>query len=235
MYNIQRDLLRMQNHTYKEFHKKLIPTVNESSVIGILIPLLRSYAKGMKQTADLFLKQLPHTYYEENMLHGLLLSLEKDIEVCFTNLNEFLPYVDNWAVCDSIRPQCFAKNKKLLLSQIQEWLDSSHEYTIRFAVEMLMVHFLDDAFRPEYLQWVAQIKSDKYYVNMMIAWYFATALSKRWYETIPYILEQKLSLFVHNKTIQKAVESYRISQEQKELLKGCRSGGKGNGCNHEQK
>ncbi len=222
MITIQQDLLAMKNEEYKNFHKKLIPTVNENSVIGIPVPVLRQYAKSLGNGGEDFLKELPHTYYEENMLHGLLVSLEKDLELCLQKLNSFLPFVDNWAVCDSIRPKCFGKNKEGLLLQIQKWLSSSHCYTVRFAIEMLMVHFLEDDFNPVYLQWVAKVKSDEYYVNMMIAWYFATALAKQWEFALPYIEEYKLSPFVHNKTIQKAVESYRISKEQKEELKGYR-------------
>lgn len=219
MSTVQQDLLTMQNREYREFHKKLIPTVDETLVIGIPVPILRQYAKTLGEQESAFLQQLPHTYYEENMLHGLLLSLEKDMDLCLERLNGFLPFVDNWAVCDSLRPKCFGKQKARLLSEIQKWLASSHSYTLRFGIEMLMVHFLEEDFNPVYLQWVAKIKSQEYYVNMMIAWYFATALSKQWEPTLPYITGYQLSPFVHNKTIQKAVESYRISKEQKQLLK----------------
>ena len=219
MSTVQQDLLAMQNREYREFHKKLIPTVDETLVIGIPVPVLRQYAKTLGEQESAFLQQLPHTYYEENMLHGLLLSLEKDMELCLERLNGFLPFVDNWAVCDSLRPKCFGKQKKRLLSEIQKWLASSHSYTLRFGIEMLMVHFLEEDFNPVYLQWVAKVKSQEYYVNMMIAWYFATALSKQWEPALPYITGYQLSPFVHNKTIQKAVESYRISKEQKQLLK----------------
>ena len=220
MKSIQKDLLAMQNPAYREFHKKLIPTVDESRVIGIPVPEFRKYAKNLEN--EDFLEQLPHTYYEENMLHSLLLSQEKEIGSCLEKVNEFLPFVDNWAVCDSLRPKCFAKNKEKLLAQIKKWLGSSHNYTLRFAIEMLMVHFLDEDFNEEYLQWVACVNSDAYYVNMMIAWFFATALAKRWDVAFPYIAECKLPLFVHNKTIQKAVESYRISNRQKQALKSYR-------------
>ena len=214
---VQKDLLAMQNLAYREFHKKLIPTIKEDFVIGVPVPQLRKYAKTMIDKD--FLKELPHTYYEENMLHGLLVSLEKDMELCLGRLNSFLPFVDNWAVCDSIRPKCFGKNKMRLLEEISKWLVSSHQYTVRFAIEMLMVHFLEEDFKEEYLQWVSSVKSQEYYVNMMISWYFATALSKQWECALPYITEYQLSPFVHNKTIQKAVESYCISKEKKQLLK----------------
>ena len=218
---MENDLLLMQNLKYREFHKKLIPTVDEKTIIGIPVPLLRSYAKTLNNKKE-FIQQLPHDYYEENMVHGLLLCEETDFSLCIENLNAFLPYVDNWAVCDSIRPKCFRKNKKDLLFEIQKWLVSPNPYVVRFAIEMLMVHYLDEDFKREYLQWVACVKSDEYYVNMMIAWYFATALAKQWDVSFPYIAEGKLPLFVHNKTIQKAVDSYRISNGQKQTLKSYR-------------
>lgn len=219
MDNVVRDLMNLQNLQYKEFHQKLIPTVEHKRIIGIPVPLLRVYAKNMGEYRSRFLRQLPHTYYEENMLHGLILSMEKDMDVCLEAVNQFLPFVDNWAVCDSMRPKCFAPNKPRLLLEIQKWISSEQTYILRFAIEMLMVHFLGRDFKEEYLAWVAAVTHDDYYVNMMIAWYFATALAKQWESALPFIREGKLSSWIHNKTIQKAVESYRITKEQKMELK----------------
>ena len=220
MTDIQKDLFALADVSFKKFHGKLIPTISAERVIGVKIPVLRQYAKTMtNQQKQEFLATLPHTYYEENMLHGLLLSREKEWEVCAAKVEEFLPFVDNWAVCDSLRPKCFAKAKEPLLPYIQKWLDSPHEYTCRFAMEMLMVHFLEDGFSPCHLQWVAAVNREEYYVKMMISWYFATALAKQWQYTLPYLENRRLDAFCHAKTIQKAVESYRISPVQKEQLK----------------
>ena len=169
-----------------------------------------------------FLKQLPHTYYDENILHALLVAEIKDYEACVKEVERFLPYVDNWAVCDIFSPKVFRKNKDKLIDKIREWTASDHPYTCRFGMEMLMPHFLDEDFRVEYLEIPAAVHSEEYYVNMMIAWYLATALAKQWEATIPYIEERRLPEWVHRKTIQKAVESYRITPEQKAYLKSFR-------------
>ena len=174
--------------------------------------------KNDAEEVEGFLSELPHKYYDENMLHGLLISEIKDFELCVSKLETFLPHVDNWAVCDIMSPKCFKKHKSELLPLIKVWVESSEEYTIRFGLEMLMSHFLDDDFKSEYLKIAASVHSDRYYVNMMIAWFFATALAKQWDSTIEYIENNKLEEWVHNKTIQKARESNRITDEQKLYL-----------------
>ncbi|MBO5008472.1 MAG: DNA alkylation repair protein [Clostridia bacterium] len=219
MINTEKDLFKMQDIEYKAFHAKLMPTVNPDTIIGVRVPLVRAYAKKIKNDANAFLKTLPHKYYEENNLHAFLISETNDYHKCIDMLNEFLPFVDNWATCDGIRPKCFKYNKKALLNEIKIWLNSRHIYTVRFAIEMLMVHFLDDDFDEKYLKMVSEIKSDEYYINMMIAWYFATALAKQWDCAVNYIENPLLPRWVHNKTIQKAIESYRVSGEQKKILK----------------
>jgi 3-methyladenine DNA glycosylase AlkD len=167
-----------------------------------------------------FLHQLPHKYYDENMLHGLLISLIKDYDECIRLTDEFLPYIDNWAVCDIMSPKVFAKHKDELLVKILEWSKSEHTYTCRFGLEMLMTYFLDKDFKPEYLEIPASVRSEEYYVKMMVAWFFATALAKQWDATLPYIENKTLAPWTHNKTIQKACESYRVTDEHKQILKG---------------
>ena len=219
---IQKRLFELQDKEYAAFQSRLTPNVDPELFIGVRVPECRKLAKDLfkndaAQVAE-FLSALPHKYYDENMLHGLLISEIKDFEQCLEYLKAFLPYVDNWAVCDIMSPKCFKKHKTELLSVIKTWTESSEEYTIRFGLEMLMSHFLDDDFRPEYLEIAAAVRSDKYYVNMMTAWFFATALTKQWDSTIAYIENSKLDTWVHNKTIQKARESFRISDEQKQYL-----------------
>lgn len=218
---IQQKLFELQDETYAAFQAKLIPTVDPESVIGVRVPVLRKFARQCIREAgyEEFLRELPHTYYDENMLHGLILSEIKDYECCVSLVDAFLPYVDNWAVCDIMSPKIFKKNKDKLLDKIDEWSRSKHTYTCRFGLEMLMTHFLDEDFQPEYLELAAKIRSEEYYVNMMIAWFLATALAKQWDAAIPYIQEHRLDPWVHNKTIQKAVESYRITDEQKNYLR----------------
>lgn len=222
MTTIQKKLFELQDKEYAKFQSKLTPNVDPKTFIGVRVPECRKLAKDLfknEQDAVMgFLSQLPHKYYDENMLHGLLISEIKELDVCIEYLEKFLPYVDNWAVCDIMSPKCFKKHKEELLPLIEKWTKASEEYTIRFGIEMLMSHFLDDDFKSEYLKIVASVQSDKYYVNMMIAWFFATALTKQWDSTISYIEEGKLEDWVHNKTIQKARESYRISDEQKQYL-----------------
>ena len=218
---IQQKLFELQDETYAAFQAKLIPTVDPESVIGVRVPVLRKFARQCIREAgyEEFLRELPHTYYDENMLHGLILSEIKDYERCVSLVDAFLPYVDNWAVCDIMSPKIFKKNKDKLLDKIDEWSRSKHTYTCRFGLEMLMTHFLDEDFQPEYLELAAEIRSEEYYVNMMIAWFLATALAKQWDAAITYIQERRLDPWVHNKTIQKAVESYRITDEQKNYLR----------------
>lgn len=218
---IQKRLFELKDEVYAAFHAKLIPTVDPELVIGVRVPVLRKLAKQCIQEFDYesFLQELPHKYYDENMLHALIISEVKDYERCVSLLDEFLPYVDNWAVCDTILPKVFKKHKEELVGKVYEWSHSKQTYICRFGIGTLMRYFLDEDFKPEYLELVAQVRSEEYYVNMMIAWFMATALAKQWSDTIPYIREHRLSHWVHNKTIQKAVESYRITDEQKEDLR----------------
>ncbi len=218
--DITKKLFELQDAKYREFHSKLMPDYNKEKIIGIRIPVLKRFLKELNDEAKAdFIKELPHNYYEENNLHGFIIGNLSDFDECVRELNRFLPYVDNWATCDSLRPKCFKKHKDSLKEQIEIWMKSNEEYTVRFAIEMLMVHFLDEDFSEVYPQMISEIKSDKYYINMMIAWYFATALSKKWDTVIPYIIENKLSFWVHNKAIQKSCESYRFTDEQKNFLK----------------
>ena len=218
---IRNRLFEMQDLKYKEFHSRLMPTVKPDLIIGVRTPELRKFAKELwkEQNITGFMNDLPHRYYEENNLHAFLLELLKDYEDCIEKLNAFLPYVDNWATCDMMTPKVFKKHLPELREQIKLWMDSEHVYEVRFAVDMLMKYYLDDEFEPEYLEWVAGISSEEYYLKMVVAWYFATALAKQYDAVIPYIEEQRLERWTHNKTIQKAVESYRISASQKEYLK----------------
>lgn len=210
----------MQDSKYRDFHCRLIPNVDPDTVIGVRMPRLKEYAKGLKNTdTSAFLNDLPHKYYEENNLHALLVMDIRDYGLSIEALDKFLPYVDNWATCDMLRPVSFKRNRPELLGEIQRWLKSGHTYTVRFGIEMLMVHFLDEDFSPEYLDWVAGIHSDEYYVNMMSAWYYATALAKQWDASLPYIENGRLDRWVHNKSIRKAIESYRITDAQKTCLR----------------
>lgn len=222
--DIRQRLFELQDLKYRDFQVKLIPGIDLETVIGIRTPALRGLAKEVKDTpeAEDFLKELPHQYYDENNLHGMLISQMKDYERCVEELDRFLPYVDNWATCDLIRPKVFKKHLGELLPHVKRWITSDAVYTIRFGMEMLMTFYLDDAFEEEYLEWVASVKSEEYYVNMMIAWFFATALAKQYEKTLPFIKEQRLDRWTHNKTIQKAIESYRITPEQKADLRSFR-------------
>lgn len=214
-------LFQLQDKCYRDFQSKLIPTIPAETIIGVRIPAIRKLAKeyGKDPECVEFLKQLPHTYYDENILHALLVAEIKDYEVCVKEVERFLPYVDNWAVCDIFSPKVFRKNKDKLIEKIKEWAASEHSYTCRFGMEMLMTHFLDEDFRVEYLEIPAAVHSGEYYVNMMIAWFYATALAKQWDAAVGYIEKKCLDPWTHNKTIQKARESYRITREQKEYLK----------------
>lgn len=219
--DIQKKLFEMQDVKYKDFQAKLIPTINADTVIGVRAPEIRKFAKELYKNHDAreFLQSLPHQYYDENNLHGALIELQKDYEQCIDLLNAFLPHVDNWATCDMMAPKVFKKHLPELAEQIKVWMASGDTYTIRFGVDMLMKYYLDAEFKPEYLEMVAQVKSEEYYLKMVVAWYFATALAKQYEAALPYIEEQKLDVWTHNKTIQKAVESYRVSAEQKAYLK----------------
>lgn len=218
---ITKKLLDLQDNKYKEFQSKLMPTVEKERIIGVRTPVLRSLAKETAKTkeAEAFINTLPHYYYEENNLHAFIIEQIKDYDLCIDAVNRFLPYVDNWATCDSLRPKCFKKNKEKLEAQIDTWLSSEHIYTVRFGIEMLMVHFLDGDFKPEHLEKVANISTSEYYLEMMVAWYFATALAKQYEAAAAYIEQRRLLPSIHAKTVQKAVESYRITDEQKRYLK----------------
>ena len=221
IHEIQNRLFEMQDLKYKEFHSKLIPTINPDAIIGVRTPELRKFAKelGNEQNVKEFLDDLPHQYYEENNLHAFLIEMINDYEECSKALNVFLPYVDNWATCDMMAPKVFKKHLSELRKQIKKWLDSEHIYEVRFAVDMLMKYYLDEKFETEYLDWVADIDSEEYYLKMVKAGFFATALVKQYEVTVPYIENQYMDKWTHNKTIQKAVESYRIDKERKQYLK----------------
>lgn len=215
---IQKTLLSMGEESYREFSSKLMPTVEKSKVIGIRIPILRKYAKSL-ENYEAFLQELPHTYFEENNLHAFLIEREKDFDRCVEKLDAFLPYVDNWATCDSMKPKVLKKEPEKLLLYIEKWINAKDVYTVRYAINLLMSFYLDELFDKKYLQMVAEVGSDAYYINMMRAWYFATALAKQYEEALPYIENRKLDAFTHQKTIQKAIESLRITKEQKAYLK----------------
>lgn len=222
---LQQQLFVLQDEEYRDFHSKLMPNIPKEDVIGIRVPVLRKFAKEFAKSdeKEKFLKELPHRYYEENNLHMMLLVEMKDYDGCVQEMERFLPYINNWATCDFPAPKCFEKHKKDVLEHIKIWIKSSQTYTVRYAIGMLMRLFLEDDFSAEYPQMVAEVSSEEYYINMMIAWYFATALAKQWDAVIPYIEQRKLSPWVHRKTIQKAVESYRITPGQKEYLKSFRT------------
>ncbi|MBO5421908.1 MAG: DNA alkylation repair protein [Clostridia bacterium] len=218
---VRERLFELQDLEYKEFHSKLMPTVDSDLVIGVRTPELRKFAKEFMKTdmAEEFLSTLPHKYYEENNLHAFMISSLKDFGKTVKELNEFLPFVDNWATCDMMRPVLFGKHRKELLAEIEKWMQSDEPYTLRFGIEMLMVHFLDDDFSIEYVQSVAKVRSEEYYVKMMVAWYFATALAKQYDLVLPFIENKALDPWTHNKAIQKSIESFRITKEQKEYLR----------------
>jgi 3-methyladenine DNA glycosylase AlkD len=222
MEEITKWLLLEQDPAYGAFQRKLLPNLEPERILGVRTPVLRKMARKMEKEGldQAFLQELPHRYFEENQLHGFLISGRKDFDTCIKELGIFLPYMDNWATCDQTSPKIFKKEKRKLLPYIEWWLNASHTYTIRFGVNMLMQHYLDEDFRPEYVEWVAAIHSQEYYVNMGIAWYLATALAKQWDTVIPYLENRCLDPWVHQRTIQKARESYRITSEQKEYLRG---------------
>ena len=221
MEKILDELFSLQDEEYREFNSKLIPTVAKENVIGIRIPVLRKYEKEIRNSekAKEFLNSLPHKYTEEYNLHALLLENIKSYKDTIKALNDFLPFVDNWATCDIMSIKIFKKHLDILPGQLDIWLNSSHTYTIRFAIKMYMSYYLDENFDVAYMTKISKIQSDEYYVNMMLCWYFATALAKQYETAIKFLEENKLSQWVHNKTIQKAIESYRITDEQKTYLK----------------
>ena len=226
MNELQQHLFGMRDAAYAAFIAKLTPGFPPSHFIGVRVPLLRTIARSFAKeeaASQSFLSHLPHSYYEEDMLHGMLISLVKDYDRCLDLIDRFLPYVDNWAVCDTLSPKVFAKHKAQLLENILRWSSSSHTYTCRFGLRMLMTHFLDDSFSADFLEIPAAIHSEEYYVKMMVAWFFATALAKQWEATLPYLKKRQLDPWTHRKTIQKAIESYRIPPERKDYLRTLRN------------
>lgn len=219
--NIQEELFALKDISYADFQAKLVPNIQRELFIGVRVPEARKLAKRLAKDSETskFLRDLPHKYYDENILHALLISEMKDYNECMAAVDKLLPYVDNWAVCDILSPKIFKKNRAPLLEKIKQWSASKKTYTCRFGIEMLMTYFLDDDFKPEYLEIPASVHSEEYYVRMMIAWFFATALAKQWDVTIKYIEDHRLDAWTQNKAIQKARESRRITPKQKEYLK----------------
>ena len=218
---IVRELFRQRDEKYAAMQAKIIPTLRADRIIGVRTPQLRAMAKSLYGDADtdIFIKSLPHRYFDEDQIHAFVISLEKDFEKCLAEVEAFLPYVDNWATCDQLSPKAFKKDPERLLPHIRKWIVSDRAYTVRFAIGILMQHFLDERFSAEYADMVASVRSEEYYIKMMAAWYFATALAKQYDLTVPYLEEKRLDPWTHNKTIQKSVESYRIAPERKEYLK----------------
>lgn len=223
---IQQQLFELQDLKYRDFHAKLVPGMDVNDIIGVRTPELRKLAKQLAKDERVgdFLAVLPHRYLDEMNLHGFIISELKDYNECLEEIERFLPYVNNWATCDLLSPKAFKqkKNRVRLIEDVKCWMASDEPFIIRFGIEMLMSFYLDEDFKPEYLKWVSDIRHEHYYVKMMVAWYFATALAKQWESTLPYIVESTLEKWTHNKAIQKAVDSYRITPEQKELLKSYR-------------
>lgn len=211
-------LLSMADGKYRDFSSKLTPTVDKEKVIGVRIPKLRKFSKALENYEE-FLTDLPHKYFEEDNLHAFLIEREKNFEKCIELLDSFLPYVDNWATCDSMKPAVLKKHPDKLLKHIKRWIKSKDVYAVRYGINLLMSFYLDENFDKKYLLMVSSVKSDEYYINMMRAWYFATALAKRYEETLPFIENNMLDVWTHNRTIQKSTESYRLSKEEKTYLK----------------
>lgn len=214
-------LFKNQDEAYRQMQVRLLPNIAPDTIIGVRTPVLRGIAKEMEDRYH-FLKALPHSCFEENQIHCFLLEREKDFGFVISEIERFLPYVDNWATCDQLRPQCFRKNRKTLLPYIRKWIASDEPFTIRFGIGMLMVHFLDDGYDKTLLELPASVDSEEYYVRMMIAWFFATALAKQYADALPYITTHRLDKWTHNKTIQKAIESDRVTPEHKKELVGYR-------------
>lgn len=221
MTQIQRRLLSLKDPSYRDFQCSLMPTVDKDRVIGVRTPILRKIAKELRGTkeAECFLLSLPHRYYEENNLHAFLIEQIADYNACIAALNAFLPFVDNWTTCDSMNPRILGKEKTRLLCDVERWISSEDTYAIRFGIKLMMTHFLDESFDPAYPARIAEIQSEEYYVNMMIAWYFATALAKQYDTILPYLSEHRLAFWIHQKTVRKAMESYRITEDQKRELR----------------
>lgn len=224
MDNIQKKLFQLQDVGYGDFHSKLMPNIAREKIIGIRVPVLRRFVKELsKAEKDDFLQQLPHTYYEENNLHGLIIMESRDYGSCIGELERFLPYIDNWATCDMLRPKILRKHLSELLEKIYQWLASEDTYTVRLAIGFLMSFYLDDeVYQRAYLAKVAEVSSQEYYVRMMVAWYFATALAKQYQDALPYMQKGRLEEWTRRKSIQKALESHRVSPEHKEYLRSLR-------------
>ena len=221
---IREELFRLRDTAYGDFQSRLLPTVPPETIIGVRTPALRNYARRLAGQGDVspFLRDLPHAYFDENQLHAFLISRERDFRRCLREVDRFLPYIDNWATCDQLSPGVFGRHRQELAGKAREWVLSGQTYTVRFGIGMLMRHFLDDGFSPEYPELVAEIRSEEYYVNMGIAWYFATALAKRYEQALPFLEDRRLAPWTHNKAIQKAAESFRVPPERKEYLKRLR-------------
>ena len=221
---IREELFRLRDIEYRDFQVRLIPSVEPDQVIGVRTPSLRKYARQLAKREDawIFLRDLPHRYFDENQLHAFMISGIKDYGKCLEEVNIFLPCVDNWATCDQLSPVVFKKHRQELIREIRNWIDSDRTYTVRFGLGMLMSHFLDEDFDPAFLDLAAGVRSEEYYIKMMIAWYFATALAKQYDAALPYIEDRRLEPWTHNRTIQKAVESFRVSPEQKDYLRSLR-------------
>lgn len=219
--DIVAEILAMAEPAYADFQAPIVPNIERDRIIGVRIPKLRQLAKQLKGSSEIkkFLASLPHKYYEENLLHIILIEDIKDYDECMAQIERFLPYMDCWAVTDDRVPKIVSKHKDELISKVYEWVKSSETYTCRYGLHMLMSQYLDADFKPEYNELAASVRSEEYYVNMMNAWYFATALAKQWESTIPYIEQNRLDTWTHNKTIQKAIESFRISDDQKAYLR----------------
>ena len=222
--DVRKRLFEMQDTGYRDFHARLILTVEKEKIIGIRTPILRKFAKefGKTEESELFLKVLPHQYYEENNLHGLLIEQIRDYDKCLEELARFLPFIDNWATCDLLALHMMKKHRDIFIREVFRWIESDQPYTIRFGISMLMRHYLDEEFKTEYPEKVAAIRSEEYYVNMMRAWYFSTALAKQYENVLPFLEKRQMDVWTHTKTIQKAIESYRITSEQKEYLRTLR-------------
>ena len=217
-------LIACSDEQYKEFQSKLVPNIPKETVLGVSTPDMRRIAKEIRGTeeAEGFLAELPHKFYEENLVHFFLIAMIKDFDQCVQAVETFLPYVDCWPVCDQSTPKVFSKNHEKLLPLIRKWMGSEHVYTARFGIRMLMNEFLGEDFQPEYLAWVAAVQGEDYYIKMMVAWYFATALAKQYDDSVVYIEERRLEPWTHKKTIQKATESFRVTEAHKEYLKTLR-------------
>ena len=233
---IQRKLFVLQDLRFRDFQRCLIPTIEPEKIIGVRTPQLKVLAREISNAQDLrknsendkdkfiiesryFTSLLPHFYFEENQLHAFIINRYTNFNIALSLTDIFLPHIDNWATCDQLRPKCFNTNLPDLYIKCNKWINSKRTFSVRFAIGMLMNYFLDDNFTIQSAELIASIKTEEYYVNMMIAWYFATALAKQWDAAISFLAEDKLSVWVHNKTIQKAIESFRVTDEHKNFLR----------------